>query len=494
MRVRFAPSPTGDLHIGGARTAIFNWLLARQKGGSFVLRFEDTDQIRNINNAEKKLLNDLAWLGIDWDEGVDVGGDYAPYRQTERIDTYNSFAEQLIKNGNAFYCYCSKDELNEVKQQQISRKETPKYNGNCRHLDEATRLKYISEGRKPIIRFHTPSSQKIVIDDVIRGLVEFDTSDIGDFVIVRADGIPMYNFAVVVDDYLMKITHVIRGEEHLSNTPQQILLYQSLDFEIPKFAHISLILNENKQKMSKRDKDLIQLVEQYRDLGYLPEAVTNFLCLLGWSPDDDNEIFSLDDLIKNFSLDRVAKHPSVFDVKKLNWMSNEYMKKANPQRIVDLVIPQLQKNSLIDDNFLTYTSPIGTSGLDWLVQLIELYQEQMSCASDFIKLAYVFFEKDINIEEELKTILNNEKGNFILNTFFDLIAQLDNWSIDTIQKTIKDVQAVVGVKGKDLFMPIRVALTGQTHGRDLNKTIYLLGKDKVKNRLFKQLTLEKINF
>jgi nondiscriminating glutamyl-tRNA synthetase len=487
IRVRFAPSPTGHLHIGGARTALFNWLYARKLGGQFILRFEDTDQTRNVEHAEEKLLRSLAWLGLDWDEGVDVGGPFGPYRQTERLDLYRPFVERLVSAGNAFYCYCTEQELEADRAAQMERGETPKYAGTCRHLTAAQRAACEAEGRKPVLRFRVPEGKMIVIDDAVRGRVEFESDGIGDFIIARPDGIPMYNFAVVLDDHLMGITHVLRGEEHLSNTPRQVLIYEALGLTPPQFAHISLILNQNRQKMSKRDESIIQFVEQYRELGYLPEAIVNFLALLGWSPEGERELFTASELIEQFSLDRIAKNPAVFDIQKLNWMSNDYLKKTTPETIAELAMPHLARRGWLGG--AQTLSDLPAERAQWLLQLTALYQEQLQHAADLPASASTFFAAEVVLDDEARAVLAEPQAATVLTCFCAAIAQspATDWSVETIGAQLKQVQSETGFKGKQLFMPVRVALSGQTHGRDLNRTIYLLGRDTVLQRLRAQL-------
>jgi nondiscriminating glutamyl-tRNA synthetase len=481
IRVRFAPSPTGHLHIGGARTALFNWLYARKQGGSFILRFEDTDQSRNVEHAEEKLLRSLAWLGIDWDEGVDVGGPFAPYRQTERLGQYQTYVAQLLSTGDAYYCYCTEQQLEADRATQMASGETPKYVGRCRNLSDEQKTTYMNEGRKPVLRFRVTEGKTVIIDDAVRGTVTFETDGIGDFIIARPDGIPMYNFAVVLDDYLMGITHVLRGEEHLSNTPRQVLIYQALGWQTPKFAHISLILNQNRQKMSKRDESIIQFVEQYRELGYLPEAILNFLSLMGWAPEGEQEIFSSLELIEQFSLDRIAKNPAVFDIQKLNWMSNDYIKKATPERVLQLAYPHLQTRNWYDAN--VSFEALDESQRQWLIQLVELYQEQLQCAADLPTLVTTFFEDQVEIDGEAMSIMAEASVPQVLHTFAEGVYSSETLTAETVGALLKQVQASTGCKGKALFMPVRIALTGQMHGRDLNKTIALLGKEKVLQRL-----------
>ena len=339
MRLRFAPSPTGPFHIGGARSALFNWLLAKKNNGKFILRIENTDLDRSTIESEENIKDALKWLGITWDEGIDVGGDFGPYKQTERLDIYKEYTDKLLAEGKAYHCFCTDEELESERQTLMAQEKMPIYQGKCRNLTQEQKTELLAAGRKPTVRFKTPENQQIIFDDMVRGTVSFDSNGVGDFVIVKSDGIPVYNYAVVLDDALMKITHVIRAEEHLSNTPRQIVLYEALGFKLPTFGHISLILGKDRTKMSKRHG--ATSVEQYRKLGYLPEAIVNFLALLGWAPDSEQEIFSTEELINLFSMDRVAKNPAVFDIDKLNWLNSNYIKNAEAALILELALPHL---------------------------------------------------------------------------------------------------------------------------------------------------------
>ncbi|OEF96395.1 glutamate--tRNA ligase [Vulcanibacillus modesticaldus] len=481
VRVRFAPSPTGHLHIGSARSALFSYLVAKHYNGSFIIRIEDTDQSRNVENAEEKLLASLKWLGLDWDESVDIGGDYGPYRCMDRLDIYKEHLDKLLENGDAYYCYCTPEELEKERQEQLDRGETPKYSGKCRHLTEEQKAQYEKEGRNPSVRFRVPEGKVIKVNDIVRGVVEFESDGIGDFVIVRPNGIPTYNFAVTVDDHLMKISHVIRGEEHLTNTPKQLMIYEAFSWEPPKFAHVSLILNQDRQKMSKRDESIIQFVEQYKKLGFLPEALLNFVALLGWSPEGEEEILTKEELISQFSLDRVSKSPAIFDVQKLFWMNNHYIKEAPLSKIVDLCIPHLQKAGLIPEQ-------LSEQKKEWVEVLVNLYKEQMNYAQEIVELSKMFFEEELEYGEEENKILSEEHIPVVLSEFYKQLQELTEYNSQTISAALKAVQKVTGFKGKKLFMPVRVATTGATHGRDLPETLYLLGKDKVLNRLNNLLT------
>ncbi|MEI7027632.1 glutamate--tRNA ligase [Paenibacillus sp. y28] len=476
FRVRYAPSPTGHLHIGGARTALFNYLLARKQGGSFIVRFEDTDQSRHVESGIDNQLDGLRWLGVDWDESVDVGGSYGPYRQTERLGLYQPFIDQLLAAGNAYRCYCTEAEIEAERAEQEARGETPKYAGKCRSLTEDERRELEAQGRKPSIRFRVPENRIVAFEDRVRGHVEFESDGIGDFIIVRPDGIPTYNFAVILDDHLMDISLVIRGEEHLSNTPRQLMMYEALGLQAPEFAHLSIILNPDRKKMSKRDESIVQFIAQYNSLGYLPEAIVNFIALLGWSPGGEEEIFTKEELIAQFDLSRVSKSPAVFDMDKLNWMNNAYIKKADLSRIVDLCLPQLQKAGRLPEQ-------LDEAQREWAVKLIGLYKEQLNFAAEIVDKSELFFRDGQEYDEEGRALLAEEHVHAVLSSFKNQVEQAADYTTDSMKALLKAVQQETGYKGKQLFMPVRVALTGQMHGPDLNETLYLLGRGRVLARL-----------
>src|SRR6056297_1576423 len=379
MRLRFPPSPTGKIHIGNMRTALFNWLWAKKNNGKLILRIEDTDQKRSTKEFEDIIIQELDWLGLDVDEGAGVGGDCGPYRQSERLEIYEKYAQKLLDEDKAYKCYCTEEELDEMREKALAEGEMPKYNGHCRNLSDEERKKYEESDRDSVIRFKLPAEERdIVVEDDIRGDVTFNTSVLDDFIIFKSDGMPTYNFAVVVDDALMKITEVIRGEDHLSNTPKQILIYEALEFEVPKFAHLPLILNENKAKLKKRSSDDDVYIGEYREKGYLPEALFNFLSFLGWSPPDDKEILTRDEIIKNFELNDINKSAAVFDIDKLNWVNGKYIREADLDYIVELSIPYLKEAGFIDEvfvekNYEWLKKVIGVSrtGVDYLSQIPE---------------------------------------------------------------------------------------------------------------------------
>jgi nondiscriminating glutamyl-tRNA synthetase len=481
IRVRYAPSPTGHLHIGNARTALFNYLFARHHNGKFIIRIEDTDIKRNVAGGEENQLTYLKWLGVDWDESIDVGGPFGPYRQTERLDLYRKYAEQLMAAGRAYYCYCTEEELEKEREEQTERGETPRYSGKHRSLTDEQRAAYEAEGRVPSIRFRVEEGKSYTFNDQVKGDITFESDGIGDFVIVKKDGIATYNFAVVVDDYLMEISHVLRGEDHISNTPRQLMIYEALGWEPPQFAHMTLIVNEQRKKLSKRDESIIQFIEQYDQLGYLPEAMFNFIALLGWSPEGENEIFSREELVAAFDADRLSKSPAAFDTNKLNWMNNHYLKKADLERVTSLAIPHLQKAGLLPET-------LDSAKREWVQALVALYQEQMNCASDIVPLTGMFFRDEPEYDEEGRALLGEAHVPEVLRSFLGLAEQSEPFTPEAIQALLKSVQKETGHKGKQLFMPVRVALTGQMHGRDLNQTLALLGQSRVVGQLRKLLS------
>lgn len=475
VRVRFAPSPTGPLHIGGARSALFNYLIARNQGGRFVLRIEDTDLERSSRESEKNIMDSLHWLGIDWDEGPDVGGEFGPYRQTERLDTYREYTEKLLAAGRAYYCYCSEEELEAERKAFLEKGELPRYSGKCCHLSAEERRQYEAAGRKPVVRFQVPRGQEVVVHDLVRGDVIFESDGIGDFVIVKSDGIPTYNYAVVIDDALMKISHVIRAEEHLSNTPRQILVYQALGFQVPAFAHISLILGEDRSKMSKRHG--ATSVVQYKEDGYLPEAVVNFLALLGWSPVGEEEIFNMDELIKQFSLERVAKNPAVFDMEKLRWLNGIYIRKADPEEIAALALPHLQKAGLLPAN-------IGPREKEWLQLVVLALQEHFSTVGEIVDHMDILVGEEVTVEnDEALSLLKESTFPAVAGAFRQRIKEVPELTPESIKVLLKGLTKELKLGGKQVYMPIRIALTGRMHGPELFYIIPILGRDLVLRRL-----------
>ncbi len=476
VRVRYAPSPTGHLHIGNARTALFNYLYARHLGGKFVIRIEDTDEKRNVAGGEQSQMEFLKWLGMDWDESVDVGGDYGPYRQMERLDLYQKYIDELLEKGLAYKCYMTEDELEAEREEQRAKGEVPKYSGAHRDLTDEQVKQFEDEGRQPSIRIRVPEGKTYTFTDIVRGEITFESSDFGDWVIAKKNGTPTYNFAVAIDDYLMKITDVLRGEEHISNTPKQMMVYDAFGWEAPNFGHMALILNEQRKKLSKRDEHILQFIGQYEKLGYLPEALFNFITLLGWSPVGEEEIFTKDQLIDIFDPARLSSSPAVFDPAKLKWINNQYMKAADLDRVVELALPHLVEAGRLPEN-------MSDDQKQWARELIALYQEQLNYAAEIVELTELFFKHEIEYDEEAMEVLKGEQVPEVLETFSVKLDELDEFEPDAIKKAIKAVQKETGHKGKKLFMPVRVATTGQTHGPELPNAIRLVGKDTVQARL-----------
>jgi nondiscriminating glutamyl-tRNA synthetase len=485
VRVRFAPSPTGHLHIGGARTALFNYLFAKKLGGSYILRIEDTDTSRNKDDAEEKLIRAFRWLGLDWDEGPDIGGKYGPYRSMERLESYRTYLDKLIAENKAYPCFCTKEELEAEREAAQQNGQTPHYSGKCRHLSREERQKRMEANQPYTIRFAVTGDNTIQFYDHIRGDMSFQRSDVEDFVICKSDGIPTYHFAVTVDDALMEITHVIRGEEHLSNTPKHVLLFEALGYAVPEFAHVPLILNESGKKLSKRDESILQFIEQYHDLGYLPEAVNNYLALLGWSPGGEyieEEIFSLDKLVELFSLDRINKAGAIFNQEKLTWVNSHYIKSIALDKLIELTRPYLDN----DTDYQAYLQQSGLSGEkaeERTLEMVALFQTAMNQIRDIQSLSKLFTVETATYDEEAKEVLQQEQVPVVLASFAKKIDELATYTPAEIKKTLKAVQKETGFKGKQLFMPIRAAVTGQIHGPDLNQTLYLLGKEKVFARI-----------
>lgn len=474
-KVRFAPSPTGHLHIGGARTALFNYLEAKSKGGTFLLRIEDTDAARSTKESEDVIIEDLRWLGINWNEGIEVGGDHGPYRCTERPAIYKQYIDALLKEGKAYKCYCTAEETEAEREAQRANDEMPRYAGKCRNLTQEQIEVYEAEGRIPTVRFRVPEDMDIIIHDKVRGEVVFESNGVGDFIIAKADGTPVYNFAVSIDDHLMEITTVIRGEEHLSNTPRQVLIYQAFGWEPPKFAHVSLILGEDRSKMSKRHGSTH--VDQYRNKGYLPEAIINFLALLGWSPEGEEEMFTLKELEKIFTLDRVSKNPAVFDIKKLNWINGQYIRASDLDYITKRCIPYLLEAGLITDQDIE-------DRYDWVKMIVSATRGNLEYLSQITDHVGIFFSEQIELEnDEAREILELDHVKVVLESFKEKVIAADTIDLPFAKSVFKEVQKETGIKGKNLFMTVRVALTGQCHGPEMPDIIQILGKEGMVKRI-----------
>lgn len=473
VRVRYAPSPTGHLHIGGARTALFNYLFAKHYHGDFIFRLEDTDIERNIEGGEASQLENLAWLGIVPDESpMQPNPQCGPYRQMEALDIYQGYVRTLLEQGLAYKCFCTAEELAQEKERQEALGVAPMYNRHCANLSAEAIAEKEAAGLPYTVRVKVPTGKTYAFQDMIRGLVSFESKDIGDWVIVKSNGIPTYNFAVTIDDYRMGITHVFRGEEHLSNTPKQLMIYEMLGLTPPIFGHMTLIVNEQHKKLSKRDESIMQFVSQYKEEGYIPEAMFNFLALLGWSPEGEEEIFSKEQLIEIFDEKRLSKSPSMFDKNKLIWISNRYMKTKSLEQVVELTKP-----------FLASAYDISVYDEAWIVKLIALYHEQLSYGKEIIELVSLFFKDDFTLDEAGIEVMGWETTPVVKAEFKNQLEQLEAWTIENIKAAFKATQKATGIKGKPLFMGLRVSITAQEHGPDLTQTIELLGKERVMQRL-----------
>jgi len=490
IRVRYAPSPTGHLHIGNARTALFNYLFARHNKGTMVLRIEDTDQKRNVKGGSKSQMENLHWLGIDWDEGPDKGGDYGPYRQSERKEIYQKYIDQLIDEGKAYYSYKTEEELEAQREEQraagVAPHYTYEYEGMTADEIKQAQDEAKAKGLKPVVRIHIPEMETYSWDDIVKGHLEFESDTIGgDFVIQKRDGMPTYNFAVVIDDHLMKITHVLRGDDHVSNTPKQLVVYEALGWEPPKFGHMTLIINsETGKKLSKRDESVLQFIEQYRDLGYLPEAMFNFITLLGWSPKGENEIFNKREFIKQFDPARLSKSPAAFDQKKLEWINNQYIKKADRDTLLDLALNNLQEAGLVDE----HPTP---EKMEWVRQLVNIYSVQMSYTKQIVDMAKIFFEEAKDLSDEEIEEIKNDDGRGVIEEFKKQLDLIPRFTSVQIMNAIQATRKATGIKGRKLFMPIRIATTRSMVGPGIGEAMELLGKERVLEHI--DLTLKQMS-
>jgi len=476
VRVRFAPAPTGLLHIGNARTALFNFLFAKRHGGAFVLRIEDTDVERSTDTSIDRIIEDLKWLGISWTEGPDREGPLGPYRQTQRLSTYREFADRLLYEGKGYKCFCSEERLDRLRKEQLAKGKMPRYDGRCRSLSAAEIAQMESSGLRPVIRFRVAGGA-IVFEDLIHGKMNFDSAGIGDFIIVRSDGMAAYNFACVIDDHLMDITHVIRGEDHLSNTPRQILLYQALSWQPPLFAHHPLILGQDRSPLSKRHG--ATAVSQYREEGFLPEALENYLVLLGWTPPSGNETLPLDRMVEEFSIQDVSRSAPVYNRKKLEWLNSTYVRAKDEEQLSKLLVPYLQKSGIRTDQIKP----------EWLNQISDLLKENLVVLSQVEEYLGIFFDEKFSFEERAKTILQDPRSR---ETLVAILGPLENASdirSDAEPSLLSQLEKKTGRKGKDLYSPLRAAVTGKMKGPELAKTLPLLGKERIIRRLRMALEL-----
>jgi len=456
VRVRFAPSPTGALHIGGVRTALFNWLFARHHGGTFILRIEDTDQIRSTDESIRIILDGMKWIGLDWDEG--------PFRQTERMQIYQEHIEQLLKAGKAYRCYCTPEELEARRKEAMAAGKPPKYDRKCRSLTAPV------PGRTAAVRFLSSDEGQTIVRDMIRGAVTFENQQLDDLIIQRSDGLPTYNFAVVVDDVTMKISHVIRGDDHLNNTPRQIQLYQAFGYEPPQFAHLPMILGSDKTKLSKRHG--ATAVTEYIDLGYLPEALVNYLSRLGWSS-GDQEIFTQQELIEKFTLESVGKAPSVFNPEKLIWLNHHYIQQADPARLATLVLDLLKKDGILKSEPDT----------EWFTKLVKILTERSHTLVEMKTGAIPFLVDEITMDEKARAKHLTPDVAPLLSELTSRLKTLDPFTHDELEKVFNALVTEKAIKLGKLAQPVRVALTGGTVSPGIFEVIEVMGKDKTIKRI-----------
>ncbi|HHX22635.1 MAG: glutamate--tRNA ligase [Tepidanaerobacteraceae bacterium] len=477
VRVRFAPSPTGSLHIGGARTALFNLLYARHNNGTFVLRIEDTDTERSTEESTAQILRSLKWLGLDWDEGPEKGGDLGPYYQSQRLELYNKEVNRLLSEGKAYYCYCTPEELAQRREEAMKAGKPPKYDENCRNLTDEQRAKYEAEGRKPTIRIKMPKEGQTTVDDIIRGKVVFDNTVLDDIIIVKSNGIPTYNFACVIDDNAMNITHIIRAEEHLSNTPKQVQTYLALGYDIPKFAHVPMILAPDRSKLSKRHG--ATSVEEFKEQGYLAESIINYLTLLGWSPEGTEEIFPLQKAINEFTLERVNKTAAIYDVKKLTWINGHYMRELDLGYVTEMTIPFMVKKGIITENE-------AKEKFDHIKKVVDVSRDRAKTLDELAD-TIAFFFKDITEYEEkgIKKHFSKNDAAKLLTLGADALEELEEFTHDKTEEAFRNLTAEMGVKTAKLIHPTRLAISGRTIGPGLFDIIVLLGKEVTVKRMRK---------
>jgi len=463
MRVRFAPSPTGHLHIGNVRTALFNWLLARGAQGAFILRIEDTDTNRSTLESEATILDDLRWLGLDWDEGPEVGGPVGPYRQSERLGKYQSRARVLIEQGVAYYCFCTPEQLEAERKDALAHNLPPKYSRRCASIDPDQAKARVASGQAAAIRFRTPDDREITFHDLVRGEIAFHTDVIGDQILLRSDGYPAYNYAVVVDDGLMGVTHVVRGEDHISNTPRQLLIYEALGLPAPEFAHVAMVLGPDHTRLSKRHG--ATSVDEFREKGYLPEALLNYLALLSWSPGDDQEIMPLAEMAKRFKLSAVGHSASVFDEEKLAWVNRHYLKESPPERLAALAAPYLvragyARAAVISDglSYLSAIAPLFSTSVDRLDQVPRRLEQLFEFA----------VERGL-AEPTLRAEIETDAARHVIKALADeLDASARLFDKESFRALANRVKQTTGQKGRNLFHPIRVALTAAADGPELD--------------------------
>ncbi len=484
VRVRFAPSPTGALHVGSARTALFNWLFARHHDGVFVLRIEDTDAARSTDASTDTIFEGLQWLGLDWDEGPGCSGAFGPYFQSERLDLYREYADRLLEAGMAYRCYCTPQELAARREAMREAGLDPKYDRKCLHLTDAQRRQLESEGRSSVLRFHSPDDGETVVRDLIHGVSRFGNQLLDDFVIVRSDGLPTYNFAVVVDDHLMQITHVIRGDDHISNTPRQVQVYEALGLRVPQFAHLPMIHGPDRTKLSKRHG--AQSVMEFAAAGYLPEAVTNYLALLGWAYDDSQEIFEIPgELIQKFTLEKIAKNPAIFDHQKFEWMNGVHIRELDPADLAARALPVMQQAGLIP-------TEVSDDVMKRFTEIVAAVQVRIKTLNEIVDATRYFFSESVDYDEKaVRKWLKREYVPELFTRLLDELSGLDAFGEVPIEEVFDRVGESFELSKGNIMQPVRVAVTGNTMSPGMYETLALLGKAKTCERLKGALALAK---
>ena len=471
VRTRFAPSPTGYMHVGNLRTAIFEYLLARHNDGTFILRIEDTDQERKVEGAVDFIYDTLKLCNINVDEGPNNEGEYGPYFQSERLPLYKKYALELVEKGEAYYCFCSEERLEELRKIANLNKVPFMYDGHCKSLTKEEIEEKIKNGEKYVIRQKMPKEGISIVKDLVYGEVEVENKILEDQILLKSDGYPTYNFANVIDDHLMGITHVVRGKEYLMSTPKYNLLYEAFGWDKPVYIHVPMVNGSDGQKLSKRNGDA-SFMDLYNE-GYLPEAIVNYLVMLGWSPDTNEEIFDMDTLIKIFDPTRISKSPSTFDINKLRWVNSHYIKELSIDDLEKITIP-----------FLKEAYDLSDKDDNWLRHLITIYQNHLSYGKEIVELTKLFFE-DVDMDNECKEFMKDESIPNTIDVFRKEIENINDWTIENIKLAIDNTKEKAGVKGKMLYMPIRIKVSSIMHGPELPDTIYLLGKEKVLENLRK---------
>jgi len=475
VRTRYAPSPTGFPHVGNIRTALFAWLFARHHGGRFIVRIEDTDVARRVEGAVEAILDSLRWLGMDWDEGPEVGGEYGPYFQSQRLELYREAAERLVAQGDAYYCYCSTQRLAEMREEQARRKRSSGYDRRCRDLSDAERAQKEAEGVTPVVRFRMPREGQTAFNDIIRGTVVFENSQLDDFVLLKSDGYPTYHLANVVDDHLMEINHVIRAEEWLSSVPRHKLLYQALGYEIPQMAHLPMILGPDRAKLSKRHGAVS--ITEYQEQGYLPEAMLNFLALLGWSLDDKTELLSRQELIASFSLERVSKTAAIFNQEKLDWMNGVFLRELSHEEQSKKIMPFLRSGLP-----KKVKRPVPE---EYVSRIVPLIRERINTLAEAATYADFFFLDELEYDASLLIgkKMTTETTLKALKAAQEKLTLLESFDHDLLEDTLRPLAEELGLKSGQLFSPLRVAATGRAAAPPLFETMAVLGKDRCLQRL-----------